>query len=217
MGTLTCPQKACGSVSGRERSWDKPEPGGATARLVCPHPQQHQVQALLWYFRNTPKPRGAQHGGVELGVTCMLLATHRTPSNGCLGVADKWDLTRECGLEPGEDLLSQRGCCGSELWLLLLPCQEPVLFSTTIMENIRFGKPSASDAEVCAAAQLANADEFIRSFPEGYNTVVGESGFQLWAFFSCPALQTLWFLYGLCQGSCPGTPSVTGNNWFSLN
>ncbi|XP_072711106.1 mitochondrial potassium channel ATP-binding subunit isoform X2 [Ciconia boyciana] len=51
--------------------------------------------------------------------------------------------------------------------------QEPVLFGTTIMENIRFGKPGASDAEVYAAAQLANADGFIRSFPEGYDTVVG--------------------------------------------
>lgn len=53
------------------------------------------------------------------------------------------------------------------------PPQEPVLFGTTIMENIRFGKPGASDAEVVAAAQLANADGFIRSFPEGYHTVVG--------------------------------------------
>lgn len=53
--------------------------------------------------------------------------------------------------------------------------QEPVLFGTTIMENIRFGKPSASDEEVYAAAQEANAHEFISSFPEGYNTVVGES------------------------------------------
>nr|XP_056713167.1 mitochondrial potassium channel ATP-binding subunit [Euleptes europaea] len=57
--------------------------------------------------------------------------------------------------------------------------QEPVLFSTSIMENIRFGKPSASDAEVYAAARLANADSFIRSFPEGYNTVVGERGVTL--------------------------------------
>ncbi|NWV72375.1 ABCB8 protein, partial [Malurus elegans] len=54
--------------------------------------------------------------------------------------------------------------------------QEPVLFGTTIMENIRFGKPEASDAEVYEAARLANADDFIRSFPEGYNTVVGERG-----------------------------------------
>ncbi|XP_062977760.1 mitochondrial potassium channel ATP-binding subunit [Elgaria multicarinata webbii] len=57
--------------------------------------------------------------------------------------------------------------------------QEPVLFSTTIMENIRFGKPCASDAEIYAAARLANADEFIRSFPDGYNTVVGERGVTL--------------------------------------
>ncbi|NWQ68605.1 ABCB8 protein, partial [Neopipo cinnamomea] len=54
--------------------------------------------------------------------------------------------------------------------------QEPVLFATTIMENIRFGKPEASDAEVYEAARQANADSFIRSFPQGYNTVVGERG-----------------------------------------
>ncbi|XP_059963993.1 mitochondrial potassium channel ATP-binding subunit [Mesoplodon densirostris] len=54
--------------------------------------------------------------------------------------------------------------------------QEPVLFRTTIMENIRFGKPGASDDEVYAAAREANAHEFITSFPEGYDTVVGERG-----------------------------------------
>ncbi|NWU86551.1 ABCB8 protein, partial [Onychorhynchus coronatus] len=54
--------------------------------------------------------------------------------------------------------------------------QEPVLFATTIMENIRFGKPEASDAEVYEAARQANADGFIRSFPQGYDTVVGERG-----------------------------------------
>uniref|UniRef100_A0A8C5SFP7 Mitochondrial potassium channel ATP-binding subunit n=1 Tax=Laticauda laticaudata TaxID=8630 RepID=A0A8C5SFP7_LATLA len=57
--------------------------------------------------------------------------------------------------------------------------QEPVLFSTTIMENIRFGKLCASDSEVYAAARLANADDFIRSFPDGYNTTVGERGVTL--------------------------------------
>lgn len=54
--------------------------------------------------------------------------------------------------------------------------QEPVLFGTTIMENIRFGKLDASDEEVYAAAREANAHEFICSFPEGYHTVVGERG-----------------------------------------
>ncbi|XP_036617197.1 mitochondrial potassium channel ATP-binding subunit [Trichosurus vulpecula] len=54
--------------------------------------------------------------------------------------------------------------------------QEPVLFGTTIMENIRLGKLDASDEEVYAAAQEANAHNFICSFPEGYNTIVGERG-----------------------------------------
>lgn len=54
--------------------------------------------------------------------------------------------------------------------------QEPVLFGTTIMENIRFGKPDATDEEVYAAAREANAHDFICSFPDGYATVVGERG-----------------------------------------
>ncbi|VDO62311.1 unnamed protein product [Heligmosomoides polygyrus] len=57
--------------------------------------------------------------------------------------------------------------------------QEPVLFATTIEENIRYGKPSATDKEVMEAAKLANAHEFIHSFPDGYQTVVGERGAQL--------------------------------------
>lgn len=54
--------------------------------------------------------------------------------------------------------------------------QEPILFATSIMENIRYGKPSATDLEVIEAATMANADEFIRSFPDGYQTRVGERG-----------------------------------------
>ncbi|XP_067233316.1 mitochondrial potassium channel ATP-binding subunit isoform X2 [Chanodichthys erythropterus] len=57
--------------------------------------------------------------------------------------------------------------------------QEPVLFGTSVMENIRFGKPSATDAEVMAAAKQANAHNFITGFPDGYNTVVGERGVTL--------------------------------------
>ncbi|XP_026781818.3 mitochondrial potassium channel ATP-binding subunit isoform X1 [Pangasianodon hypophthalmus] len=57
--------------------------------------------------------------------------------------------------------------------------QEPVLFGTSVMENIRFGKPGATDAEVMAAAKQANAHTFITSFPDGYDTVVGERGVTL--------------------------------------
>ncbi|KAH1000660.1 hypothetical protein HUJ04_012965 [Dendroctonus ponderosae] len=54
--------------------------------------------------------------------------------------------------------------------------QEPILFGTTILENIRYGKPDATDEDVRKAAQLANADEFISHFPNGYQTMVGERG-----------------------------------------
>jgi ATP-binding cassette subfamily B protein len=57
--------------------------------------------------------------------------------------------------------------------------QEPILFSTTIAENIRYGRPDATDAEVEAAAQTANAAGFIAGFPDGYATLVGERGVQL--------------------------------------
>jgi ABC transporter fused permease/ATP-binding protein len=57
--------------------------------------------------------------------------------------------------------------------------QEPVLFSTTIGANIRYGRPDASDAEVEAAARAANAHLFVSGFPDGYQTVVGERGVQL--------------------------------------
>ena len=54
--------------------------------------------------------------------------------------------------------------------------QDSFLFSDTIMNNIRYGRPEASDAEVIAAATLARADTFIDRMPEGYNTRLGERG-----------------------------------------
>ncbi len=54
--------------------------------------------------------------------------------------------------------------------------QDTVLFSTTVMENVRFGRPDATDDEVMAAIRLANADSFIERLPEKYQTVLGERG-----------------------------------------
>lgn len=54
--------------------------------------------------------------------------------------------------------------------------QDSFLFSTTIKENIRYGKPDATDEQVKAAAQLAHADTFIDRLPQGYETVLGERG-----------------------------------------
>ena len=57
--------------------------------------------------------------------------------------------------------------------------QDPTLFHRTLSENIRFGKPSATDEEVLQAAYKAHAHEFISRLPEGYDTVVGERGIKI--------------------------------------
>ena len=57
--------------------------------------------------------------------------------------------------------------------------QDPVLFSTTIRENIGYGRPEASAADIVAAARAANAHDFITHLPDGYDTVLGERGMTL--------------------------------------
>ncbi|HXJ40813.1 MAG TPA: ABC transporter ATP-binding protein, partial [Bryobacteraceae bacterium] len=62
---------------------------------------------------------------------------------------------------------------------LSIVLQEPVLFSTTISENIAYARPEASHEEIVAAAKLANAHDFIVNLPDGYETSVGERGMRL--------------------------------------
>ncbi|HOT92834.1 MAG TPA: ABC transporter ATP-binding protein [Anaerolineae bacterium] len=57
--------------------------------------------------------------------------------------------------------------------------QESVLFSGTIRDNIRYGRPEATDEEVIAAAKAAQAHDFIMEFPDGYDTIVGQRGVNL--------------------------------------
>lgn len=54
--------------------------------------------------------------------------------------------------------------------------QEPELYHVSVMENIRYGKITATDEEVIEAAKRANADSFIRELPQGYDTIIGEQG-----------------------------------------
>ncbi|HEX4504522.1 MAG TPA: ABC transporter transmembrane domain-containing protein [Alphaproteobacteria bacterium] len=62
---------------------------------------------------------------------------------------------------------------------IALVAQDPVIFSTTAMENIRYGRPEATDAEVRTAALAANAAAFIEALSDGYGTFLGERGVRL--------------------------------------
>ena len=93
----------------------------------------------------------------------LLLRFHE-PEEGAITV-DGVDIRRA-----GLDALRQR--------IALVP-QEPVIFGTSIADNIRYGRPEADDEEVRAAANSAFATEFIDRLPEGFRTFVGERGLRL--------------------------------------
>jgi ABC-type multidrug transport system fused ATPase/permease subunit len=86
----------------------------------------------------------------------------------------------ECFYRPSKGVVKYKGVDAVELniaWLrdqLGLVSQEPVLFDTTIEENIRYSVPDATHDQVVEAAKQANAHAFISEFPEGYNTSVGQ-------------------------------------------
>jgi ATP-binding cassette subfamily B protein len=87
--------------------------------------------------------------------------------------------------DPDEGVIRLDGCDLRSLdarWLrtrIGTVAQEPVLFSTEVAANIRYGRPDAPDEEVEAAARAANAHDFITELPEGYETEVGERGVRL--------------------------------------
>ena len=93
-----------------------------------------------------------------------LLLRFRDPQHGELKILGKslpdWDL---------EQLRSQ---------FALVP-QQPVLFSANVWDNLKYGRPDATEAEVIAAAKAAHADEFIAQLPHGYQSFLGEQGVKL--------------------------------------
>jgi subfamily B ATP-binding cassette protein MsbA len=85
-----------------------------------------------------------------------------------------YDPTAGRVLIDGSDVTTYKlAALGAQVGFVL---QETLLFRGTIRENIAYGRPGASDAEVIAAAKLANADEFISRMPHGYDSAVGERG-----------------------------------------
>lgn len=92
-------------------------------------------------------------------------------------------LLRNYDLSAGKILIDGRDISKvtqESLWqsISLVP-QDPILFHRSLMENIRYGKPNATDEEVVEASKLAHCHEFISDLPEKYNTYVGERGIKL--------------------------------------
>jgi ATP-binding cassette subfamily B protein len=117
-------------------------------------------------FRIAPGTRVGIAGRTGAGKTTLvsLLTRFYDPDSGTI-LLDDVDL-RDYALA---DLRTQFG----------IVLQEPVLFSTSVAENIAYGRPEAGEEEIVEAAKAANAHDFIISLPDGYDTVVGERGMRL--------------------------------------
>jgi ATP-binding cassette subfamily B protein len=117
-------------------------------------------------FRARPGCRVGLEGRTGAGKTTLvsLLMRFYDPTEGAV-LLDGVDV-RECRLA---DLRNQ----------FAIVLQEPVLFSTSIAENVAYARPGAAREEIEAAARAANAHDFIMATPDGYDTVVGERGMTL--------------------------------------
>jgi ATP-binding cassette subfamily B protein len=88
-----------------------------------------------------------------------------------------YDVTNGCIRLNGQDI-RQLSLHDLRDKIAIVP-QDPVIFSANALENIRYGRPAASDEEVMSAARAALVDEFINRLPEGYQTFLGERGTRL--------------------------------------
>jgi ATP-binding cassette, subfamily B, bacterial len=140
--------------------------GRVTARnLDFSYPtRDHTLDGIS--FEASPGERIAVvgHTGAGKSTLMSLLVRFYDPRAGCIKI-DGVDL-RDLKLQSLRDQIS-------------VVLQEPLLFSGTIEENIRYGKLDATREEVRDAARAANADEFISRLPDGYETMLGERGAQI--------------------------------------
>lgn len=176
-------QRAAGAT---ERLFDllatEPEIAAPARPVALPHPPRGEIRFDHVGFRYPSRPDAAALDGLELSVApgesvalvgpsgagkttvFQLLLRFYDPQEGTIRldgvdirVADPADVRSRIGLVP----------------------QDPVIFSANAWDNIRYGRPDADDAAVRAAAEAANALEFLDALPQGLNTFLGERGVRL--------------------------------------
>ena len=115
---------------------------------------------------------------VPAGARVAIVGTTGAGKTTLVGLLTRfYDPTAGAVLLDGMDLRDYRLADLRDQFAIVL--QEPVLFSTSIGENIAYGRPGASDLDIVRAAKAAGAHDFIGSLPRGYATPVGERGIQL--------------------------------------
>ncbi len=171
----------------RELLQEQPEfsvtsPRGAAPASIYVEPLRGEVEFCDVHFRYASRPE------VEVlkGILSTSSAVKKLRWSAPAARANQPSFPCCCAFtirSSGKILMDGRPAAGYPLaWLrnqMSIVPQEALLFGGTIYENIAYGRPGATEAEIMAAARQAHAHEFIAPFPEGYQTLVGERGVKL--------------------------------------
>jgi ABC transporter fused permease/ATP-binding protein len=178
-------QKAVGATHRvRELLQEQPEfpVDSAAAQSSAQKPLRGEVEFRDVHFRYASRPEVEVLKGISFSVKPGEKIAFVGPSGAGKSTIISL-LLRFYDPKPGEILMDGRPAVDYPLaWLrnqMSIVPQEALLFGGTIYENIAYGRPGATEAEVIEAARQAHAHEFIAPFPEGYKTLVGERGVKL--------------------------------------
>lgn len=168
------------AIAGGERVFDlvdtEPELADRSSATPMPLIQGHVIYRNVWsgYTPDEPVLRGVN---IEArpGETVAIVGPTGAGKTTIINLLPRfWDVWQGEILIDGTDIRDvTRESLRSQMGIVL---QDTFLFSDTVMNNIRYGKPDATQEEVIAAAKLARAHEFIERLPDGYNTRLGERG-----------------------------------------
>ena len=153
-----------------------------SAPRTLPQPKQAAIRFEHVSFRYPSRPQTAALDNVTLdiaaGETVALVGPSGAGKTTIFQLLLRfYDVSDGCIRLNGQDIreLSLHELRGK----IAVVAQEPVIFSANALENIRYGRPAASDDEVVAAARAALVEEFVERLPEGYQTFLGERGTRL--------------------------------------
>ena len=153
-----------------------------SAPRTLPQPKQAAIRFEHVSFRYPARPQTAALDNVTLdiaaGETVALVGPSGAGKTTIFQLLLRfYDVSDGCIRLNGQDI---RDLPLHELrGKIAVVAQEPVIFSANALENIRYGRPAASDDEVVAAARAALVEEFVERLPEGYQTFLGERGTRL--------------------------------------
>lgn len=176
-------QRAAGATERLVELLETPDPVAApAAALPLPEPARGALRFEGVGFRYPQRPLVSALEGFDLdvkpGETVALVGPSGAGKTTVFQLLQRfYDLGAGRILVDGADI-AEMDPAALRARIALVP-QEPVIFAASARENIRFGRPGASDADVEAAAKAAAAHDFIAALPEGYESFVGERGVML--------------------------------------